>query len=187
LCIDACDDVMGRIGLPPRLIAYDTDANVARRKAGRKARFRFVRPRTVFYAAIIVLVSAIMVTGLSTRQTIALDVLRDRNPNYVVLSDGAIRNGYTLKLMNRTGSTRDLYLAIAGVRPRRVVLIGLGDVTLPVRLSVDADKVRSVRLLLTVAPRDLHPGVQKIVFRIGDARHSESHDVASVFVSGDQP
>ena len=152
LCIDACDDVMGRIGLPPRLIAYDTDANVARRKAGKKARFRFVRPRTVFYAAIIALVSAIMVTGLSTRQTIALDVLRDRNPNYVVLSDGAIRNGYTLKLMNRTGSARDLYLAIAGVRPRRVVLIGLGDVTLPVRLSVDADKVRSVRLLLTVAP-----------------------------------
>src|SRR5690348_14439272 len=97
LCIDACDDVMGRIGLPKGLIAYDTDANVKRRLEGQKARFRFVRPRTLLYTGVIALVSAIMLLGLSTRHTLELDVLRDRNPNYVTLADGAVRNAYTLK------------------------------------------------------------------------------------------
>ncbi len=48
LCIDACDDVMRRVDRPFGLIAFDTEANVLRRLEGRKARFRFVRPRTIF-------------------------------------------------------------------------------------------------------------------------------------------
>ena len=34
LCIDACDNVMAKIGRPTRLIAYDTDINIERRVAG---------------------------------------------------------------------------------------------------------------------------------------------------------
>ena len=51
LCIDACDDVMRRVDRPLGLIAFDTEANVLRRLKGEKARFRFVRPRTILYAA----------------------------------------------------------------------------------------------------------------------------------------
>src|SRR5208282_3101862 len=64
LCIDACDEVMVRIGLPKRLIAYDTDANVERRAMGLKARYRFIRPRTLFYIVVIVIVASIMTVGL---------------------------------------------------------------------------------------------------------------------------
>ena len=35
LCIDACDAVMEKIGRPPRLIAYDTEINIDRRRAGK--------------------------------------------------------------------------------------------------------------------------------------------------------
>ncbi|HKD47670.1 MAG TPA: cytochrome c oxidase accessory protein CcoG, partial [Rhizomicrobium sp.] len=38
LCIDACDDVMHRVGRPKGLIAYDTEANVLRRLKGEKSR-----------------------------------------------------------------------------------------------------------------------------------------------------
>jgi len=184
LCIDACDDVMERIGLPAGLIAYDTDANIARRIAGKKARFRFVRPRTVFYAAVMTVVAAIMVFGLATRRTIALDVFRDRNPNFVALSDGSVRNGYTLKLMNRANKPRRFYLSLDGIRASKVDVIGIGNVVLPVRLDVEADKVRMLRVLVTVAPRNLRPGTQDIQFRISDAAHRETHDIAAVFVSG---
>jgi polyferredoxin len=37
LCIDACDDIMGKIDRPKGLIAYDTDLNIERRLAGEKA------------------------------------------------------------------------------------------------------------------------------------------------------
>ena len=44
--------------------------------------------------------SAIMLLTLTSRHTLDLDVIRDRNPDYDQLADGAVRNGYTLKLMD---------------------------------------------------------------------------------------
>src|SRR5262249_26310839 len=67
LCIDACDDVMVRIGQPKGLIAYDTDANILHRLAGEKPKVRFVRSRTVLYAALFAAIGLAMVVGLATR------------------------------------------------------------------------------------------------------------------------
>ncbi len=182
LCIDACDDVMARVGLSARLIAYDTDANVRRRMEGGQGRFRFVRPRTVLYAAVLALVSAIMVVSFLTRHSIGLDVIRDRNPDYVTLVDGSVRNGYTLKLMNHAAQVRDFYISVEGLTPAKVNVIGLGIVTLPARLTVDGDKVRAVRVLLTVAKPE--PGEHDIEFKLTDAKSGESRDAGAVFVSG---
>ena len=183
LCIDACDDVMARIGLPKGLIAYDTDANVTRRLKGDKARFRFVRPRTVLYAVVLAIVASIMLLGFVTRRTIDLDVLRDRNPNYVTLSNGDVRNAYTLKLMNRSTRERDFYLSVEDVRSSAVNVIGLGKVSLPVKLSVGADKVRSVRVLVTISAQDVKAGEQPITFALSDAAHSETRTVNTIFAA----
>ncbi|MEI9991946.1 MAG: cytochrome c oxidase accessory protein CcoG [Rhizomicrobium sp.] len=187
LCIDACDDVMARIGLPKGLIAYDTDDNVRRRGAGQQARFRFVRPRTLLYGAVLVVVSAIMLFSFLTRHTIGLDVIRDRNPNFVALADGSVRNGYTLKLMNHADTARGFYLSITGVKAAKVNVIGLGVVSLPVKLAVDPDKVRAVRVLVTVARPDLRDGSQDIDFVLRDAKGGETREAGAVFVSGEQP
>ena len=54
LCIDACDNVMTKIGRPIRLIGYDTDLNVARRAEGKPEQpTRLVRPRTLVYIGLI--------------------------------------------------------------------------------------------------------------------------------------
>jgi cytochrome c oxidase accessory protein FixG len=186
LCIDACDDVMARVNLASGLIAYDTDANVKRRLRGEKSRFRFVRPRTVFYAAVLLVVGSVMLFGLTTRKSIDLDVLRDRNPNFVTLSDGAVRNGYTLKLMNRSDSPRDFLLNVGGPVLEHVNVIGLGNISMPAKLTVEADKVRTVRVIVTVARHDLHRGEQEILFQLGDTAKHEMRTVDTVFVSGEQ-
>ena len=184
LCIDACDEVMDKIGLVQGLIAYDTGANVQRRVAGTRARFRFVRPRTLLYASVMAIVSTVMVFGLSTRRTIDLDTIRDRNPDFVTLADGAVRNAYTLKLMNRADKLREFSLSLSGIRPRAVNVIGIGDVTLPVQLAVPADKVRTLRVLVTVAPSNVRPGSHKIAFGLGSADGKERREADSVFVAG---
>jgi cytochrome c oxidase accessory protein FixG len=184
LCIDACDDVMERIGQPQRLIAYDTDANVRRRLRGVPARFRFVRPRTVLYAGIMALVGTVMVFGLSTRRSVDLDVLRDRNPDFVTLSDGAVRNAYTLKLMNRADTAREFDLSLTGVRPRTVNVIGLGDVQLPARVAVGPDKVRTLRMLVTVGARDVTAGSTAIEIVVRTVTDREARSVPAVFVAG---
>ncbi len=184
LCIDACDDIMMRIELPKGLIAFDTEANVERRLAGKPARFRFARPRTLLYGGILVLVSAIMLFTLSFRHTLDLDVIRDRNPNFVTLADGAVRNAYTLKLMNRTGQARMLTLSVSGLPARSVNVIGVGDVKGPVRLEVEADKVRTLRVLVTVAKSDLAAS-HDLDFVLSDPNSKESREVDAIFVPGD--
>ena len=182
LCIDACDDVMGKIGQPLRLIAYDTEANILRRQQGEAPRYRFVRPRTVLYGAVLAAVSAIMLLTLTFRHTLDLDVMRDRNPDYVRLADGAVRNAYTLKLMNRTGQARTLQLAISGIKARQVKLIGDGEIVSSVPLHVDADRVRTVRILVTVAPADLAVSRGLTFILAGDG---EKREVETVFVPGE--
>jgi len=182
LCIDACDDVMGKIGQPLRLIAYDTEANILRRQQGEAPRHRFVRPRTILYAAVLAVVSAIMLLTLTLRHTLDLDVMRDRNPDYVRLADGAVRNAYTLKLMNRTGQARTLQLGISRIKARQVRLIGDGEIVSSVPLHVDADKVRTVRILVTVASADL-PASHSLTFIL--AAGGEKREVETVFVPGE--
>jgi len=186
LCIDACDDVMHRVGRPNGLIAYDTEANVLRRLKGEKSRFRFLRPRTALYAVVILLVGGVMLTSLATRHTLDLGVMRDRNPDFVTLGDGAVRNGYTVSVMNRTDTVRDLYLDISGVTARSVKIIGLGAVILPAKVTVKADKVRSLRVLVTVAKGELKSTSQSLTFSVSDADSREIHTTHAVFISGGQ-
>jgi cytochrome c oxidase accessory protein FixG len=181
LCIDACDDVMGKIGQPKRLIAYDTEANILRRQKGEAPRHRFVRPRTILYTAVLVGVSLIMLLTLSFRHSLDLDVMRDRNPDYVRLADGAVRNAYTLKLMNRSREARTLTLGVSGIQARQVRLIGDGEIAPSVSLKVEADKVRTVRVLVTVAP-DRLAASHDLHFTLSNG--SEKRDVEAVFVAG---
>jgi cytochrome c oxidase accessory protein FixG len=183
LCVDACDDVMIRIGQPKGLIAFDTEANVLRRLEGETPRYRFLRPRTALYGAILVIVSAIMLFSFVTRRTVDLDVLRDRNPDFVTLADGAVRNAYTLKLMNRSGTEREFELTIDRLQPRDVTIIGMGKVPLPATLRVDPDKVRTLRVLITLAPAALSPGTQPVAFTVTDVARHEARIVDTVFVS----
>jgi cytochrome c oxidase accessory protein FixG len=184
LCIDACDDVMGKIGQPLGLIAFDTDANIERRLKGEKARFRFVRPRTALYGIVLALVSAIMLFTFTTRHSLDLDVLRDRNPNFVTLADGAVRNAYTLKLMNHSSKARHLTLSITGAPAREIKIIGVNEAGMPVDLPVEADAVRTIRVLVTIGKAQLRSPSQPITFALGDKALQETRDVETVFVSG---
>jgi cytochrome c oxidase accessory protein FixG len=182
LCIDACDDVMVRTGQSRGLIAFDTEANIVRRLKGEKARFRFLRPRTALYAGVLLLVSAIMLLTLTSRHSLDLDVMRDRNPDHVTLADGAVRNAYTIKLMNRVNHRRDLRLAVSGIKAREVRLIGDGLIAPSILLSVDADKVRTLRVLVTVAKPDLQAS-RDLTFAVEDTDGQERRETRAIFAS----
>lgn len=148
LCIDACNDVMKKVGLPTGLIGYDTTRNVELRVRGEKPKITILRPRTFLYLGLIAAIGGVMLFSLGTRATIDLNVLRDRNPPYVRLSDGSFRNAYTLKLMNRTGSARDFVVSVSpsDVYALRAVGEESGG-TLTVRVA--ADETRALRIFLT--------------------------------------
>ncbi len=151
LCIDACNGVMEKAGLPPNLISYDTLANVERVRAGEKPRLRLIRPRTLIYSGIIALVSLIMLFTLLTRSDLDVSILRDRNPLFVTLSDGSIRNGYTVKIINKQHAERHFTLAVEGLPGATIDVVG-NDVSAS-DLQVEPDNLESYRVFVS-APLD---------------------------------
>lgn len=152
LCIDACDTVMAKIARPSRLIAYDNDENSKRRMAGRSMAFRQVRSRTVLYAGLMAVVGAIMVYALATRMQFAVSVLHENAPMFVKLSNGGIRNAYTLHVSNKWGFARDFEIELAG--NTAFTAASPDTIATPegrLRVSVEPDTTRSIRVFLTSA------------------------------------
>ena len=116
LCIDACDEVMAKLDKPKGLIAYDTYRNNEARARGESVPpLRVFRPRTLLYTGLWCAMGVALLVGLFTRDNATINVLHDRNPVYVLLSDGAVRNGYTVRLLNMARAPRDFTLALEGL------------------------------------------------------------------------
>jgi cytochrome c oxidase accessory protein FixG len=148
LCIDACDEIMDKVGRPRGLIAYDTLRNLA--AAGEETvPIKLLRPRVVLYAAAMALVSVIMLTALVLRPDLEVSVLHDRNPIYVRLSDGGLRNGYTVKLLNKLYEPHSFRLALEGLPGTSLSIIGLERKPDPI-VTVPPDDLQSIRLYVTL-------------------------------------
>ncbi|MEO3431029.1 cytochrome c oxidase accessory protein CcoG [Pelagibius sp. CAU 1746] len=179
LCIDACNDVMDKVGLPRNLISYDTLANVERVRAGEKPRLHLIRPRTLIYSGIIAVVALIMLFTLVTRSDLDVNILRDRNPLFVTLSDGSIRNGYTVKIINKQHAERHFTLAVEGLPGASIDVVG-NDVT-AADLQVSPDDLESYRVFVS-APRDsLEDGSADLRFLITDKADGAQVTYDSVF------
>lgn len=184
LCIDACDEIMKKVGRPTGLIAYDTRVNVEKRQRGEKVGIHLVRPRTVLYGGLMLIVGAIMLYGLITRATLDLNVIRDRSPPFVRLADGSVRNDYTLKLINMAPHARDLSIEVSGLEGVR--FISNGHQVQPdgtIHTEATADAVSNVRLHVAVPP-GTPDGSHPLEFRIVDRETGETADSASAFLSG---
>jgi cytochrome c oxidase accessory protein FixG len=152
LCIDACDNIMRKLGRPLRLIAYDTDMNVKLRETGQQPVFRLVRMRTALYAAIIAIAGGVMLYTLATRASEGISVIHDRNPMFVRLSDGSLRNAYTIRIVNKQLKHRNFILDVDGLPSSRVEFVGLGERAAGTQLvDVGPDQTREVRVVVTDA------------------------------------
>ena len=170
LCIDACDHVMTQIHRPIGLIAYDNGVNESRRAEGKPEMYRALRPRTLIYMGVIAIVSGLMLYGLTHRQHVAVTAWHQRNPHFVVLKDGGVRNDYDVRFQNRQNDARTFVLTVDGAPAgARVHAIGAqDDPGVEQRVEVGPDQTRELRVSVSV-PRDNIPeGSIPIVFRIVD-------------------
>jgi polyferredoxin len=140
---------MGKLGRPLELITYDSLSNSAARAAGKPAKFKFIRTRTVIYAVGLVLVTAGMLFSLSTRATMDVTVQADRSPLFVKLGDGEIQDGFTLKISNKNPQPMVYRVAVEGIDGLSIKIIGAD----PQSVKVGGDSVGTFRLLLK-APRE---------------------------------
>ncbi|MBN8848371.1 MULTISPECIES: cytochrome c oxidase accessory protein CcoG [unclassified Sphingomonas] len=155
LCIDACDEIMEKVDRPTRLIGYTTEADMKLARAGGTPMpplKRLLRPRTIIYFLIWAGIGCGMLFALGTRTHMGVSVLQTRNPLWVRLSDGAIRNTYTVKLRNMEGRPRSFAVSLSGIDARMWADGGSRETAgKTVTITVPADRVAKAQIFV-VAP-----------------------------------
>jgi len=109
------------------------------------------RPRTILYTVLWSLIGVGLVWALFVRSDIGLTVEPVRNPTYVTLSDGSVRNAYTLRLRNMTGEDREFRLMLTSADILRLALEGAGQGN---TVNVPAQETLQQRVYVTARPDD---------------------------------
>ena len=183
LCIDACDDVMAKIGKPRGLIDYlsldDTEAE-SKGEPTKPAWQHILRPRTLVYTALWSLVGVGMLVALFIRTDIDMTVAAVRNPTYITLSDGSIRNVYEIRLRNKHGETRPFQLSLTSDADLRIDV--QGEETGDYIIDVPADSTHLVRVFVSARPQDAAASADRTAFRFwiedtinGERAHDDTH------------
>ncbi len=151
LCIDACNDVMDKVGKPRGLIGYMALTDEGRERAGQppKSVWKHIfRPRTILYTVLWSGIGVGLIVALFMRQPVSVSVAPVRNPVYVTLSDGTIRNTYDIRIRNQEHSDRPFRISLLSDADLKISLEGLpGDV-----VTVAADETKLQRVYVTAAP-----------------------------------
>ncbi len=213
LCIDACDSVMDKIGKERGLISYatlsDYERNVAlatengttainpRKVYGENGKLgpnvrhfnisHLFRPRTLIYTGIFSVIGIGLLVALLSRDRLSLNVLHDRNPQYVTLSDGSIRNGYTIKLLNMIPSERTIILTIEGIANAKMSAIGYEDQGAGQTLTVPVspDKTLAIKVFVELPKREIKSPAMDFKFIAHDKASVEKDDYSATFNSAE--
>ena len=155
-CIDACDTVMDKVGYPRGLVRYSTENALAKHYKPRDIFAHLMRPRTILYTSILLVIIAATVWSLSSRIPLRVDILRDRSTLYREADDGRIENVFTLNVMNTDATTHRYAISVSGIE-------GIDIAGEPI-IEVPAASNKSV--LVVVAAQDANKGSNKIMFEI---------------------
>ncbi len=207
LCIDACDSVMDKINKPKGLISYSTlrDYNhnlaIASPILGAidPARIRtadggfvsdikhfnwhiFLRPRTLIYIGMWSLIGLGLLYLLLIRDRLQVNVQHDRNPVAIQLSNGSVRNGYTIKLLNMVPEPRVISLSIVGLPGAEISIDGVENVKgRSADIPVEPDKLRALHVFVTVSPQLLTKGQAQFRVVASDQQSFETDTYHAVF------
>ncbi len=183
LCADACDSVMPRFGLPTNLVGWRPFSHTAAEIAPPKRPWHR-RPRLIVYGVLIAVTLAGMAVAGGQRKLLDMNVLHDRSPVSVMLSDGSIRNDYTLKIINRERAPRRLRLDVDGLAGGQIEVQSLGQSGDGPALIAAPDDVTIYRVSVR-GPAAQAGDVIAVEFRLTDLATGHTATRPTTFIVGD--
>jgi cytochrome c oxidase accessory protein FixG len=153
LCIDACNTIMDSFSFPRGLIRYDSEQNLAApTPAAPKVHWK--RLKTIGYGVTLVLMSAYLAYSVATRGSFDRAVNQIRQPLYVVLSNGDIRNRYQIRITNKAAQDQTYAISARGIPANALDLGNFREIT--VKPGHSGMVQASVRLPPAVAAQTQH-------------------------------
>ena len=151
-CIDACDGVMDKMNYAKGLIRYTSEDAIAGKKSG------VFGSKLLGYAVVILVMSSLLVWELVNRESLSLDIIRDRTELARENFDGEIENVYTLKVLNKSQTDNTYRLSVKGIENAR----WLGEQ----EITIKAADVFTLPICIAVDPYDLTEYMSEITFVI---------------------
>jgi cytochrome c oxidase accessory protein FixG len=153
-CIDACDQVMDKVGYDKGLIRYTSERAMLEHMDNKKARHYIFRPRVLIYMGILSVLATAFVVSLFLRNPLRLDVMRDRGALAREIDGTMIENIYRLQIMNSsenpirvkiraTGLPEMLLLNSQGQQVGDLVINPSSNLLLPIKVRVKRDEVET--------------------------------------------
>tara|TARA_R110000851_G_scaffold333485_1_gene513771 strand:+ start:38276 stop:39793 length:1518 start_codon:yes stop_codon:yes gene_type:complete len=160
-CVDACDQVMEKVGYPKGLIRYTSGLAIKDDLTQLQARKRVLRPRVLFYTGLMALIAAGFAFSLFTRATLKMDIIRDRSSLGREIPGNLVENVYRLQFMNTDNASLSVNLRADGL-PGLEMFAASGD---PIgSIEVAGGSHRLVPVLVRLPARQVSPGVYGISF-----------------------
>jgi len=157
-CIDACDQVMDKMGYPKGLIRYSTQNAIDGKYADKEILRHTFRPRTLFYTAVLTAICVAFVYTLAQRVPMRVDVLRDRQVLSRETPTGAIENVYRLQIINMDDRPHRYQISASGIEGLRVTR---GD-----SVDIPALSTEDVNVILEVPRMTLSKPSHPVVFQV---------------------
>ena len=155
-CIDVCDAVMDKMNYPRGLVRYSTDRAISDPSTRSSALSHVLRPRTIIYGALLLGLIGALLSSLTLRNPLKVDVIRDRNALARIVEAGDIENTYRLHFMNSTERALTLQVEVEGIKGIRI--------DGPSTYEVEPASNRAVPVNVRIAPDASQPGSHPIRF-----------------------
>lgn len=161
-CVDACDEIMVKLGRPTGLIRYDSQRGLT------EGVRRFWRPRIAYYAAVGTAGIIAIALLFSARSPFEANVLRPSGVPYVI-AEGVVRNQLTVHVINKNPEPSTISLHVSapeGVdvtvpQPSRL-FESLESASLPLIVALPQERFRA-GLEIEIEVRDEHSGRNRIL------------------------
>jgi cytochrome c oxidase accessory protein FixG len=124
-CIDACDEVMVKIGKPTGLIRYSSFNAI---KDGVKKLFT---PRVAGYSVVLLALVSVLVFMMATRSPVETTILRVSGTSYQMDSLGIVSNIFNVNIVNKTFEAIEIHLKVEDFPEAELTVPGGATIILP--------------------------------------------------------
>ncbi|TFI49635.1 cytochrome c oxidase accessory protein CcoG [Diaphorobacter sp. DS2] len=158
LCVDACNTVMDKMKYPRGLIRFSTQNGVKNHWTQSQMLKRVLRPRVLFYSAVLVVLCIGMLASLVVRTPLKVDIVRDRAALSRIVAGGKLENIYRLQIMNATEGAQRYTISAHGME-------GL-EVASETAIDIGPAESRWVVVRLQIPYGSASPGSHTVYFDI---------------------
>ena len=162
-CIDACDQVMEKVGYPKGLVRYTSERAMLEHMDNKGARHYIFRPRVIVYIGIMTVLMIAFITSVFLRNPLRVDVMRDRGALAREIEGTKIENVYRLQIMNSSENPMRVNLTATGL-PGMHILNSQGKEIGELIVNSSSNLLMPVKVRVLI--EDVKPGNHPIHFDI---------------------